>query len=130
MTTQLIRPAARILRGLDDPARLRNTLTFTSLAADGRVGVEEHKLYSTKETGPGGPAASLVYYHPGAAAAPHRHPGYEIIHVLDGELITEAGVHPAGTMLVMPPDSVHAPRTEKGVLMLVVWEQPVEPADI
>ena len=130
MTTKLIGPPPTILSGLDNPAQLRNILRFTPLTTDGRVGVEVYNLYSTEETGPDGPSAAIVYYHPGAAAAPHRHPGYEIIHVLDGELITDAGVHPAGTMLVMPPDSVHAPRTEKGVLMLVVWEQPVAPADI
>jgi anti-sigma factor ChrR (cupin superfamily) len=128
--TAKLGPPPTILSGLDEPARLRDKLEFTRLTTDGRVGVEVYQLYSTEETGPGGPAAAIVYYHPGAAAEPHRHPGYEIIHVLDGELITDAGVHPAGTMLVMPPDSVHAPRTEKGVLMLVVWEQPVEPADI
>jgi hypothetical protein len=29
----------------------------------------------------------------------------------------------------MAPGSVHAPRTEQGALMLVVWEAPVEPAE-
>ena len=130
MTTNIVGPAPTVLRGLGNPAELRNILEFTPMTADGRVGVEVHRLYTTEETGPDGPAASLVYYHPGAAAAPHVHPGYEIIHVLDGELITEAGVHPAGTMLVMPPGSLHAPRTDKGALMFVVWEKPVAPAHI
>jgi quercetin dioxygenase-like cupin family protein len=119
--------APLVLAGLDRGARLREELTFEPLRADGRVGVEVHHLYTTDETGPGGPAASLVYYHPGARAATHRHTGYEIILVLDGELLTEAGAHPAHTLLVMPPGSVHTPRTDSGALMLVVWEAPVEP---
>jgi quercetin dioxygenase-like cupin family protein len=116
-----------VVHGLTDAAGLRAQLDFEPLRADGRVGVEVHKLYTGEQTGPGGPAASLVYYHPGAQAAPHRHGGYEIIVVLDGELITEAGQHPASSMLVMPPGSVHTPRSEKGALMLVVWEAPVQP---
>ena len=115
-----------VVRGLRDAAALRDQLPFTPLVADGRVGVEVHPLYTGTETGPGGPAASIVQYHPGASAAPHRHTGYEIIVVLDGELITEAGRHPADSMLVMPPGSVHTPRSERGALMLVVWEAPVE----
>ncbi|MGW5869065.1 cupin domain-containing protein [Streptomyces sp. NPDC055239] len=121
--------ASLVIEGLDRPRELERRLKFTPLTADGRVGVEVFPLYTTEQTGPGGPAASLVRYHPGAAAAPHRHTGYEIIQVLEGELITEDGVHPAHSMLVLPPGSVHAPRTEKGALMLVVWEAPVEPAE-
>ncbi len=116
-----------VISDLDQPGRLGERLEFTPLVAGGRVGVEVHHLYTTEQTGPDGPAASLVRYHPGAKAAPHRHTGYEIIYVLEGELITEDGRHPAHTLLVMPPGSVHTPRTELGALMLVVWESPVEP---
>jgi anti-sigma factor ChrR (cupin superfamily) len=118
-----------VVEGLDRPEELLGKLKFTPLTADGRVGVEVFPLYTTEQTGPTGPAASLVRYHPGAAAAPHRHTGYEIILVLDGELITEDGRHPKNSLLVMAPGSVHAPRTEQGALMLVVWEAPVEPAE-
>ncbi|MBO4259557.1 cupin domain-containing protein [Streptomyces griseorubiginosus] len=118
-----------VVEGLDRPEELLGKLKFTPLTADGRVGVEVFPLYTTEQTGPAGPAASLVRYHPGAAAAPHRHTSYEIILVLDGELITEDGRHPKNSLLVMAPGSVHAPRTEQGALMLVVWEAPVEPAE-
>ncbi|OLB65352.1 MAG: hypothetical protein AUI10_07115 [Actinobacteria bacterium 13_2_20CM_2_72_6] len=120
--------APLVISGLDRARELLQTLPLTPLPADGRVGVEVHPLYTTAQTGPTGPAASIVRYHPGARAASHRHTGYEIIFVLDGELITEAGRHPAHTLLVMPPGSVHAPYTETGALMLVVWEAPVVPA--
>jgi len=119
--------AALVFEGMDQPVELIASLPFTPLRAGGRVGVDVHNLYTTAQTGPDGPAASIVRYHPGASAAPHRHTGYEIIYVLAGELITEAGRHGPHTMLVMPPGSVHAPRTERGALMLVVWEAPVQP---
>lgn len=120
---------ALVIEGLDRPRELGERLRFVPMTANGRVGVEVFPLYTTDQTGPGGPAASLVRYHPGAAAAPHRHTGYEIIQVLEGELITEDGVHPAHSLLVLAPGSVHSPRTDKGALMLVVWESPVEPAE-
>ncbi|MEU2059708.1 cupin domain-containing protein [Streptomyces sp. NPDC013455] len=102
-------------------------LDFQPLTADGRTNAEIHRLYGPEQTGEGGPAAAVVRYLPGAAARTHRHPGYELIYVLDGELETEAGVHPAGSLLSMEPDSVHTPRSPKGCLALVVWEQPVQP---
>ncbi|WP_267244237.1 cupin domain-containing protein [Streptomyces sp. PR69] len=102
-------------------------LEFEPLVSDGRVGAEIHRLYSTEQTGPQGPAAAVVRYLPGAEARSHRHPGFELIYVLSGELETEGGLHPAGSLLVLEPGSVHAPRSPKGCLALVVWEQPVQP---
>ncbi|MFC7817278.1 MULTISPECIES: cupin domain-containing protein [unclassified Streptomyces] len=102
-------------------------LDFRPLTADGRTNAEIHRLYGPEQTGEGGPAAAVVRYLPGAKAQTHRHPGCELIYVLSGELETEAGIHPAGSLLNMPPGSVHTPRSPKGCLALVVWEQPVQP---
>ncbi|WP_371477483.1 cupin domain-containing protein [Kitasatospora sp. NBC_00315] len=101
---------------------------FRPLMRDGRVGAEIHSLYSTEQTGEGGPAAAIVRYLPSGAAEPHRHPGYELIWILEGELETDDGVYPANSLLVMPPGSVHTPRSPKGAVGFVVWEQPVRPA--
>lgn len=102
---------------------------FEPVIRDGRVGAEMHSLYSTDETGENGPAAAIMRYKPSAAAIPHRHPGYELIWIIEGELETDDGVYPAGSLLVMPPDSVHRPRSPKGAVGLVVWEQPVRPVE-
>jgi quercetin dioxygenase-like cupin family protein len=102
-------------------------LEFEPLTTDGRTGAEIHRLYTTAETGADGPAAAVVRYLPGARSAAHRHPGYEIIFVLSGQLETDDGEFPANSLLVMPPGSVHAPRSASGCLALAVWEKPVQP---
>jgi anti-sigma factor ChrR (cupin superfamily) len=102
---------------------------FEPVIRDGRVGAEMHSLYSTDDTGENGPAAAIMRYTPSAAAIPHRHPGYELIWIIEGELETDDGVYPADSLLVMPPDSVHRPRSPKGAVGLVVWEQPVRPVE-
>lgn len=102
-------------------------LEFEPLTSDGRVGAEIHRLYSPKETGEDGPAAAIVRYHPGATARPHLHPGYELIYLFSGELETDDGTYSANSLLVMPPGSVHAPRSPRGCVGLVVWEKPVRP---
>jgi anti-sigma factor ChrR (cupin superfamily) len=118
-----------VVRGLGQSTEDLAKLDFTPLRSDGRVGVEVHPLYTTEQTGSDGPAASIVRYQPGAGAATHRHTGYELIYVLEGELLTEAGVHPPNTLLMQPPGSVHTPHSETGCLLLVVWEAPVEPVE-
>lgn len=50
---------------------------------------------------------------------------YELIYVLSGELATDDGTYQANSLLVMPPGSVHAPRSPHGCVGLVVWERPV-----
>ena len=102
-------------------------LHFEPLITDGRIGAEIHRLYSPQQTGENGPAAAIVRYLPGAAAQPHRHRGYELIYLLSGELEVGDRTYPANSLLVMAPDSVHAPRSLHGCLALAVWEQPVQP---
>jgi quercetin dioxygenase-like cupin family protein len=114
-----------ILRGIETHRLRTEDLVFEPLVSDGRTGVEIHRLYTTEQTGPVGPAAGIVRYAPGASTVPHRHEGYEIIYVFDGQMETDAGEHPAGSLLVMEPGTVHAPRSAGGAVLLVVWEQPV-----
>ena len=120
---------AQILKNIvSDPGSL-DGLPWRRYEQPGREGVLIYPLYDTSDTGEGGPAAALVRYEPGARVQKHIHPGYELIFVLDGELINDAGHHAAGTLEVCPPESGHALGSDKGCTFLVVWEQPVRLAD-
>jgi len=116
-----------LFSGLPDHPFTAQDVTFEPLTSDGRTGAEIHRLYTTEQTGPDGPAAAIVRYLPGAKAAPHKHPGYELIYVLSGQLETDDGEFPANSLLMMQPESVHAPRSAGGCMALVVWEKPVLP---
>jgi quercetin dioxygenase-like cupin family protein len=123
----LIEHLPRLFSGLPGSSFGERELRFEPLRSEGRVNAEIHRLYTTEQTGENGPAAALVRYLPGATATPHRHPGYELIYVLSGELETDEGTFPANSLLVLPPGSVHGPRSKHGCLALAVWEQPVQP---
>ncbi len=120
------RPLPTLFTGIPGTDFGAAEMLFQPLLRDGRIGAEMHSLYSTRETGEGGPAAAIVRYLPGAVSRPHRHPGYELIWIIEGELETDDGTYPANSLLLMPPDTIHAPRSPKGALGLVVWEKPVE----
>jgi quercetin dioxygenase-like cupin family protein len=114
-----------LLRSVDESGMRDEALVFEPLTADGRSGVGIHRLYTTEQTGEHGPAAGIVRYEPGATTVPHRHEGYEIIYVFEGRLEAGAFEYPAGSLVVMEPGSVHAPRSATGAVLLVVWEKPV-----
>lgn len=121
-------PLPALYTGSQDAPFGEVPIVFEPLLRDGRVGAEIHSLYSTSETGAGGPAAAIVRYLPGAESEPHMHPGYEIIFLFSGEIETEDGTYGPNSLIVMPPGSVHAPRSPKGAVGLAVWEKPVQPA--
>jgi len=64
-------------------------------------------------------ATSIVRYEPGSAFATHGHDAGEEILVLDGVLSDEAGDYPAGTYLMNPPGSSHAPHSKSGCTLFV-----------
>lgn len=112
-----------VMRVLDKNWRDKN-LDWQPYSADGRRSVEIVKLYDDRKDGTG-PAAALLRYAPGAQVPMHLHPGTELILVLEGELVDDAGIHPAGTLEVCPPGSQHTLSSETGCVFLVIWEQPV-----
>lgn len=99
-------------------------LNWQPYAADGRDNVQIVRLYDARHQG-AGPAAALLKYAPGASVPTHLHAGYELVFVLEGELIDDAGRHGPGTLEVCPPGSTHALASDAGCTFLVVWEQPV-----
>ena len=64
-------------------------------------------------------ATSIVRYEPGARFTEHRHDFGEEILVLEGVFSDETGDYPAGTYIMNPPGSSHAPFSETGCLLFV-----------
>jgi anti-sigma factor ChrR (cupin superfamily) len=116
-------PRASALHQVFDPQSIA-ALDWKPYGADGRRNVMIHRLYDARHNG-SGPAAALLKYAPGASVPTHLHVGYELILVLEGELINDAGRHGPGTLEICPPGSTHALASDKGCTFLVVWEQPV-----
>lgn len=84
-------------------------------------GIEIVRLYNT----PGAAASAFLRYAPGASLRRHVHRGWEHIVILSGSQADDNGVHHAGAMLVHPPGSSHAIRSEEGCIVLAIWEKPV-----
>ncbi|WP_114639070.1 cupin domain-containing protein [Polynucleobacter necessarius] len=64
-------------------------------------------------------ATSIVRYQPGSQFDSHIHDLGEEILVLDGMFSDEAGSYPAGTYIMNPPESSHAPYSEEGCTLFV-----------
>ncbi len=64
-------------------------------------------------------ATSIVRYEPGTKFAAHTHDRGEEIFVLEGVFSDETGDYPAGTYIMNPPGSSHAPFSESGCLLFV-----------
>lgn len=126
---QMIMRGPQIIKDIIGNPSILDGLPWESYKQPGREGVDIHRLYDTSDTGSAGPAAALVRYKPGAVVKKHLHPGYELIFVLEGELINDSGRHGVGTLEICPPGSSHALSSETGCTFIVVWEQPVHPLD-
>ena len=64
-------------------------------------------------------ATSIVRYKPGSKFQAHLHELGEEILVLDGTFSDEAGNYCAGTYIMNPPGSSHAPFSESGCVLFV-----------
>jgi anti-sigma factor ChrR (cupin superfamily) len=64
-------------------------------------------------------ATSIVRYQPGSKFQAHCHELGEEILVLDGVFSDETGHYPAGTYIMNPPGSCHAPFSESGCTLFV-----------
>jgi anti-sigma factor ChrR (cupin superfamily) len=76
-----------------------------------------------RQGGEFGPVTSLVRYAPGGAFPEHAHPEGEEILVLEGVFSDEHGDYPAGTFLMNPHGSRHAPRSAGGCTLFVRLRQ-------
>jgi len=64
-------------------------------------------------------ATTIVRYQPGSTFHSHTHELGEEILVLDGLFSDEAGDYPAGTYIMNPPGSSHAPHSKTGCTLFV-----------
>ena len=64
-------------------------------------------------------ATSIVRYKPGSKFQAHLHELGEEIFVLDGTFSDETGNYSAGTYIMTPPGSSHAPYSESGCVLFV-----------
>ena len=64
-------------------------------------------------------ATTVVRYQPGAKFQTHTHDLGEEILVLEGVFSDETGHYPAGSYLMNPPGSFHAPFSEQGCTLFV-----------
>ncbi|WP_124371069.1 MULTISPECIES: cupin domain-containing protein [unclassified Pseudomonas] len=104
-----------------------DALIFKPYDIDGRKGVSIFYLYDARINAKG-PVAALIRYAGGALTPRHRHLGWELILVVDGELVDDRGRHAKGALQIYPPGSTHQLSSPSGCTFLVVWEQPVKPA--
>lgn len=70
-----------------------------------------------------GPVTSIVKYEAGGKFRTHPHPQGEEIFVLDGEFCDDHGRYPAGTYILNPDGTEHAPYSDIGCTLFVRLRQ-------
>ena len=94
-------------------------LSFEDYVQPGREAVGAHWLYTGEQTGPNGAEAYVARFGPGAHGDLHRHLGFELLFILDGELHNDNGdVYGPGSLVIERPVS-----SEHGCAMLVIREK-------
>ena len=83
--------------------------------------VRRKSLY--RQGGEYGPVTSFVRYEAGSSFAGHVHPAGEEILVLGGVFSDEHGHYPAGSYLLNPMGTGHAPFSKEGCLLFVHLRQ-------
>ena len=76
-----------------------------------------------REGGEFGPVTSIVKYEAGGKFRTHPHPQGEEILVLEGEFCDDHGRYPAGTYLLNPDGTEHAPYSDMGCTLFVRLRQ-------
>lgn len=76
-----------------------------------------------REGGEFGPVTSIVKYDAGGKFRTHSHPEGEEILVLSGEFCDDHGRYPAGSYLLNPDGTQHAPYSDQGCTLFVRLRQ-------
>jgi anti-sigma factor ChrR (cupin superfamily) len=88
-----------------------------------RAGVEICQLH---ETGNSPATVAVLRYQAGAMVPRHRHAGLETVLVLEGAQSDEKGTYGTGSLVINPAGSIHSVWSERGCVVLIHWERPVE----
>ncbi|MEU4063491.1 cupin domain-containing protein [Streptomyces wedmorensis] len=116
-----------VLRDLLSPEAL-DSVEWRRWHEPGRTGTAIHALYETADDQPA--TAQLIRFDPGAHGDLHEHLGYELMFVLQGELLNDNGDrYGVGDLVVEEPGSVHRISTETGCTLLGIREAPVVPTN-
>ena len=114
-----------VLRDLLSPEAL-DSVAWRRWREPGRTGTALHALYETDGDRPA--TAQLIRFDPGAHGDLHEHLGYELMFVLQGELLNDNGDrYRVGDLVIEEPGSVHRISTETGCTLLGIREAPVVP---
>lgn len=87
-----------------------------------RPGVDVLYLY---EDDASGSSCALLKYAPGAEVPEHTHQGFEHVLILAGEQSDDRGTYRRGSFVINPPGTAHRVWSERGCLVLIVWQRPV-----
>lgn len=113
-----------LLRESLQGALVGSEIFFEPLNANSRSNAEICWLFRPAEAS--GSGAALIRYQPGGQAPLHLHPSFELIYMLEGEMITSQGKVKKNDLIVLPPGSQHSSRSETGCLALIIWNKPVQ----
>lgn len=116
-----------LLVGSDGQDLINKSLVFESIELNGRSSAEVHWLFKPEQAQ--GSAAAVIRYFPGGSAPAHMHIGYELIYMLEGEMETTTGTVKENDLILLEPGSVHASKSTKGCIALIVWQQRVRHLD-
>ena len=100
-------------------------VVYDPFSATERSKADIHWLFKPDDTNSTG--AALIKYYPGGNSPAHLHAGYELIYVLEGEMVTSQGKVRKGDLVLLPPNSVHQSSCEIGCTAFIIWEKPVIP---
>jgi len=88
-----------------------------------KEGVDIHRIYGEDHEGQ---AAALLRYEAGAKVPTHVHSGYEHILILSGSQTDGDAVYGKGTLMISAPGSQHRIVSDKGCIVLAIWQAPVK----
>jgi acetyl-CoA synthetase len=122
-------PQARevdVLTDLLDGGLTSGQIVWRPYQEPGRDAVDVHWLFTAEDTGAA--EAYIANQLPDSHTDEHRHPGFELVFVLEGEIgDDQGGVYRPGSLLVQRPGTTHRMSSSTGCKVLVFRQHRVTP---